>query len=115
MAPAPSSLVYQMRNSPTHACQSQDIVGQPNFCSCEPSPGARRREANEGKKLPLLLLRQLWLSSTWLCRHQDPGGGSAGSFALSGRDRKWVRADCLGAVGDKLPARNQTHFLIKKC
>lgn len=44
MAPAPSSLVYQIRNSPTHACQSQDIVGQPNFCPCEPSPGARRTE-----------------------------------------------------------------------
>lgn len=30
--------------------------------------------------------RQLWPSSTWLCRHPDPGVGSAGSSALSGRE-----------------------------
>lgn len=51
-------------------------------------PCGQKDRGNEGKKLPLLLLLQLWLSSTLLCRHPDPGGGSAGSFALSGRDRK---------------------------
>lgn len=57
MAPAPSSLAYQTWNIPTHGCQSQDFVGQPNFCpesmwlcSCEPTPGARRTgKGNEGK------------------------------------------------------------------
>lgn len=56
MAPAPSSLAHQIRNPPTHACQSQEVVGQPDFypeslwhCSCEPNPGVRRTEENEGE------------------------------------------------------------------
>lgn len=59
--------------------------------------GQRERE----KKLPLLLLLQLWLSSTLLCRHPDPGGGSAGSSALSGRDRKGDKSRLLRSCWER--------------
>lgn len=106
-APAPGSLAHQIRNPPTHACQSQEVIGQPDFypesswhCSCEPNPGVRRTEKNEGKSYRCFCLGSFGFLQPGFAGVQIQAAVLQDPPFFLQETENGIRAGCLGAVGE---------------